>query len=81
MTRKVIKTGSSLAVTLPREIVDEFNLKAGDELDVSVHPQTGAIVIRPGVRYVDDGKVTQRFLRLAEELAERRAALYRELAK
>lgn len=81
MKRKVVKTGSSLAVTLPKAIVDEFELKAGDELDVSVHPQTGAIVIRPGVRYFEGGKVTRRFQQLAEELIEQRAALYRELAK
>ena len=68
-------------MTLPKEIVNEFKLKAGDELDVSVHPQTGAIVIRPGVRYFEDGKVTPRFQQLAEELIKQRAALYRELAK
>lgn len=81
MKRKVVKTGSSLAVTLPRAVVDEFDLKAGDELDVSVHPQTGAIVIRPGVRYFDDGKVTRRFEKLVEEVLDRRKALYRELAR
>ena len=42
MTRKIVKTGSSLAVTLPHDVVREFQLKAGDEVDVSVHPQTGA---------------------------------------
>jgi antitoxin component of MazEF toxin-antitoxin module len=56
-----------LAVTLPREVVAEFKLEAGDEVDVSVHPQTGAIVIRPGVRYFEDGKVTPRFTRLADQ--------------
>ena len=81
MKRKVVKTGSSLAVTLPREVVDEFKLTAGDEVDVSVHPQTGAIVVRPGVRYFEDGKVTRRFDRLAGDLLKRRAKLYRELAK
>jgi antitoxin component of MazEF toxin-antitoxin module len=65
--RKVVRTGSSLAVTLPREVVAEFKLEAGDEVDVSVHPQTGAIVIRPGVRYFEDGKVTPRFTRLADQ--------------
>ena len=50
MTRKIVKTGSSLAVTLPHDVVREFQLKVGDEVDVSVHPQTGAIVVRTGVR-------------------------------
>jgi antitoxin component of MazEF toxin-antitoxin module len=50
--RKVVRTGSSLAVTLPREVVAEFGLRAGDEVEVSVHP-----------------------------LVQRRASLYRALAK
>ena len=81
MKRKVVKTGSSLAVTLPREVVAEFKLKPGDEVDVSVHPQTSAIVIRAGVPYFEDGKVTQRFRDISEKLLQRRARLYEELAK
>lgn len=81
MTRKIVQTGSSLAVTLPREVVEQFKLKKGDPVDVSVHPQTGAIVVRTGIRYLEGGKVTPRFKRLAEELRRRRAAVYRELAK
>ena len=81
MKRKVVRTGSSLAVTLPREVVAEFKLEPGDEVDVSVHPQTGAIVIRPGVRYVEGGKVTRRFSRHVDDLIRRRTKLYRDLAK
>jgi antitoxin component of MazEF toxin-antitoxin module len=81
MTRKIVQTGSSLAVTLPREVVEQFKLKKGDEVDVSVHPQTGVITVRPGVLYFEGGKVTKRFKKLSAELLRRRAALYRELAK
>jgi antitoxin component of MazEF toxin-antitoxin module len=79
--RKVVKTGSSLAVTLPREVVAEFGLQAGDEVEVSVHPRTAAIVIRPGIRQFEDGKVTKRFRKSVDELLQRRASLYRALAK
>ncbi len=61
MTRRIVQTGSSLAVTLPRDVVDQFKLKKGDEVEVSVHPQTGAIVIRTGIRHIDGGKVSKRF--------------------
>lgn len=81
MKRKLVQAGSSLAVTLPVEVVKEFKLKKGVEVDVSVHPQTGAVTIRPGVLYFEDGRVTQRFERLAEELLRKRARVYRELAK
>lgn len=81
MTRKIVQTGTSLAVTLPREVVELYKLKKGDEVEVSVHPQTGVVTIRPGVRYFEGGKVTKRFKQLTEELLRRREKLYRELAK
>jgi antitoxin component of MazEF toxin-antitoxin module len=79
--RKLVQAGGSLAVTLPVEVVREFKLKKGTEVDVSVHPQTGAVIIRPGVRFFEDGKVTPRFRRLAEATLERYAEAFRELAK
>jgi hypothetical protein len=81
MTRKIVQTGSSLAVTLPREFVEGFKLKKGDEVEVSMHPQTGVVTIRPGVQYVDGGKVTKGFKQRTEDLIGRRSKLYRELAK
>ena len=81
MTRKLVQAGSSLAVTLPMEVVKEFKLKKGQEVEVSVHPRTGVVTIRPGVLYFEDGKVTKRFLRLAEHVMERFEESFRELAK
>ena len=81
MKRKLVQAGGSLAVTLPAEVVQEFQLEKGMAVDVTVHPQTGAVTIRPGVRYFEDGKVTGRFRDLARELLERRKKVYEELAK
>lgn len=81
MKRKLVQAGASLAVTLPAEVVQEFKLEKGMTVDVSVHPQTGAVIVRPGVRYFEAGKVTKRFERLAETVAERYADAFRELAK
>ena len=81
MTRKIIQTGSSLAVTLPREVVDRFKLKKGDEVEVSVHPQTGAIVVRTAVRYFENGKVTKRFAGLAQGSLRRYDKAFKKLAE
>ena len=81
MKRKLVQAGGSLAVTLPREVVQEFELEKGMTVDVSVHPQTGAVIVRPGVRYFEGGKVTKRFRKLAEEIAERYEESFRELAR
>jgi antitoxin component of MazEF toxin-antitoxin module len=81
MIRKLVQIGNSLAVTLPSEVVKEFKLKKGGEVEVSVHPTTGAVTVRPGVKYFDDGKVTKRFRKAVDALLEKRADLYRALAK
>ncbi|MCL4821478.1 MAG: AbrB/MazE/SpoVT family DNA-binding domain-containing protein [Vicinamibacteria bacterium] len=81
MKRKLVQAGGSLAVTLPSEVVQEFGLEKGMSVDVSVHPQTGAVVIRPAPRLFEAGAVTPRFERLAEVVAERYAEVFRELAK
>jgi antitoxin component of MazEF toxin-antitoxin module len=81
MKRKLVKTGSSLAVTLPAEIVDAFSLEKGQEVELTVHPASGAITVRLGVRHFDGGKASRRFRTLVDELLRERAALYRALAK
>ncbi|MEO8349374.1 MAG: AbrB/MazE/SpoVT family DNA-binding domain-containing protein [Acidobacteriota bacterium] len=81
MERKIVQIGSSLAVTLPSEVVKEFKLKKGQTVEVSVHPQNGAVTIRPGIKYFEDGKVTRRFRALAEKVRETYDEAFRELAK
>ena len=81
MTRKLVRIGSSLAVTLPSEVVKEFRLKKGQSVDVSVHPTTGAITIRPGIRYFENGKVTKRFREMADAVLVKYEGAFRNLAK
>ncbi len=81
MKRKLVHIGSSLAVTLPAEVVQDFKLKKGQSVDVSVHPRTGAVTIRPGIRYYDDGKVTRRFREKAEEIRRKYDKAFRRLAQ
>jgi antitoxin component of MazEF toxin-antitoxin module len=81
MKRKLVQAGGSLAVTIPIEVVEEFRLEKGMTVDVSVHPQTGAVIVRPGVLHFEGGKVTKRFEAIARDLLGKRAKVYRELAK
>jgi len=81
MKRKLVQIGSSLAVTLPSEVVKELKLKKGQEVEVSVHPTTGAVTVRLGVKEFENGKVSKRFEALAGGLLKRRAKLYRKLAE
>lgn len=81
MKRKIVQTGSSLAVTLPNDLVEELKLKKGQSVDLTVHPQSRAITIRTGVQYFEDGKVTKRFRELSDLVVERYREAFEELAK
>ena len=81
MRRKLVQAGGSLAVTLPAEVVQEFDLQKGMSVEVSVHPTTGAVTIRPGARHFERGRTTAKFEKLANELVSRREKVYRALAK
>jgi len=81
MTRKIVQTGSSLAVTLPREVVDRFKLKKGDAVEVSVHPQSGAIIVRTAMPHFENGKVSKRFADLAQGSLRRYDKAFKKLAE
>ena len=81
MKRKLVQIGQSLAVTLPAEIVKEFKLHKGESVDVAIHPTTGAVIIRPGMKYFEDGKVTSRFERVAERVRKKYDKAFEKLAK
>ena len=75
MKRSLVQTGSSLAVTLPIDVVQAFRLRKGQDVDLTVHPISGAIIIRLGVAWFESGQVTSGFRTLADEVLERRAEL------
>ena len=46
MPQKVIKIGKSTGITIPKEILEELNLKAGDQVVVEVDKKQGGAFIR-----------------------------------
>jgi len=42
--QKIIRTGNSLAVTIPAEFVESIGIKAGDEVRVTLEPEKGRII-------------------------------------
>lgn len=42
--QKIIKTGNSLAVTIPAPFVHTIGIRAGQEVEVKVEPETGRVV-------------------------------------
>jgi putative addiction module antidote len=72
MLRKIFKTGNSMVVSLPREMLESLGVADGS--DISVELEDGKIVIRP-IRQTVPG-VDEEFARqLSEFIDEYRPAL------
>lgn len=56
MTQKVLRVGSSAAVTIPKRSLEELGLKVGDKVTVEVDKRTGTVYVRP-IAKVDKGLV------------------------
>ena len=42
--QKIIRTGNSLAVTIPSDFVHSVGIKAGQDVQVKVEPETGRVI-------------------------------------
>jgi len=42
--QKIIKTGNSLAVTIPSRFVHTIGIRAGQEVEVKIEPETGRVI-------------------------------------
>ena len=47
MTQKLLKVGSSAAVTIPKKSLKELGLKIGDEVRVNVNTREKTVLIEP----------------------------------
>ena len=57
MIQKVIRVGSSLAVTIPKKAHKELGIKAGDDVSVSINAGTKQVVVEPCVAAIDPDTV------------------------
>lgn len=47
MTQKVLKVGSSAAVTIPKEVLREFGLRIGDRVQVETDKKRKVVMVKP----------------------------------
>ena len=50
MTQKLLKVGSSAAVTIPKKSLKELGLKIGDEVRVDVDQTRKTVLIKPATK-------------------------------
>lgn len=53
MTQKVLKVGSSAAVTIPKKSLEELGLKIGDRVSVHIDSKNQVVLIEPSAKKID----------------------------
>ena len=74
MVRKIFKTGNSMVVSLPKEMLDALHLSEGEEVSVELDADRGQISIAP-VPAVVDGVDAEFARQVADFIAAYRPAL------
>lgn len=77
MTQKVLKVGSSAAVTIPKKSLEELGLRPGDRVSVKIDRKLQRVSIEPAVKGVNKElldwtrKFIERYRPALEALAKR----------
>ena len=79
MARKIFKTGNSMVVSLPKELLESLSLTNGSEVSVELDKERGEIIITP-VRKAPPG-VDQEFARQVAEFIEQYRPALEALAR
>ena len=75
MLRKLFKTGNSIVVSLPKDIIDPLGISEGADVSVELDRENQQIIIRP-IEHPIAGNIDKDFARqLAEFIEEYRPAL------
>jgi putative addiction module antidote len=76
MPQKILKVGTSAAVTIPKQVLEELNLKIGDSIQIEVDKKRRTAVMHSHVKRVD-----QEVLEWTKKFIERYRPALEALAK
>ncbi len=81
LTQKLYKNGNSVAVTIPKEYLEDLNLKEGSVVVVEKDPDMQTITITPKKATTVSSKITPKFLSWLESFNKQYGPALKELAK
>ena len=81
MLRKIFRTGNSVVISLPREMLEYLNINEGAEVEVNLDRENRQVILKPADLPLAAAGVDENFAhQLAEFIEQYRPAL-EELAK
>jgi antitoxin MazE len=80
MLRKIFRTGNSMVVSIPKDILDELQLSEGEDVSVELDPQQRQIVISPVEKAIPTG-IDEAFAKQVDDFIEKYRPALEALAK
>jgi len=81
MLRKVFRTGNSVVVSLPREILDYLNIQEGAEIEIVLDRENRQVILKPLEMPLAISGVDEKFAHQVAEFIEQYRPALKELAK
>ena len=81
LTQKLYKNGNSVAVTIPKEYLNDLNLRDGSEVIVEQDPEAGSIIIFRKNDKKSPTKISPEFLKWLNSFNKQYAPALKELAR
>ena len=80
MLRKIFRTGNSIVVSIPKDILDELQLSEGEDVSVELNTQQRQIVISPVEKTIATG-IDEAFAKQVDDFIKKYRPALEALAK
>ena len=81
MLRRLFKTGNSVVLSLPKEILDELGLAEGENVSLELDSQQRQVIVRPVEKPLAIAGVDEKFAHQINDFIEQYRPALEELAK
>ena len=81
MLRKVFRTGNSIVISLPREVLEYLDIREGAEIEVNLDRDNRQVIIKPVEMPPVASGVDEKFAHQVAEFIEQYRPALEELAK
>ncbi len=81
MIRRLFKTGNSIVLSLPKEVLDDLGIKDGESVNLELDREQRRVIITPVERPVVIGGVNEEFARQVDEFIRQYRPALDDLAR
>lgn len=81
MQRRLFKTGNSVVLSLPKEVLEELGLSDGESVSLTLDRESRRLIVTPVTKSFAAAGVDEKFVRQVNEFIEQYRTALDELAK